>query len=93
MVISRFEKWFYNITNYGMVILFLLALLNASNSPAANSPLKSVDGSSKVVEIANKKLASCRAQFPTKEDAFFHGVKEGASYTTCTGESTTVKIR
>ena len=54
---------------------------------------KSVDGSSKVVEIANKKLASCRAQFPTKEDAFFHGVKEGASYTTCTGESTTVKIR
>jgi hypothetical protein len=57
------------------------------------SRAKSVDGSSKVVEIANKKLASCRAQFPTKEDAFFHGLKEGQTYTTCSGEATTVKLR
>jgi len=54
---------------------------------------KNVDDSRKVQEIADKKLAACRAQFPTKEDAFFHGLKEGSPFTTCTGEATTVKIR
>ncbi|MDA0972241.1 MAG: hypothetical protein O2867_00765 [Bacteroidetes bacterium] len=57
------------------------------------SRAKAVDNNKKVQEIASKKLANCTAQFPTTEDAFFFGVKDGASYTTCTGEATTVKVR
>lgn len=52
----------------------------------------SVDPSDKVKESANKKIASCKRQYPTKADLFFHGLKAGDSYTLpCTGETTTVR--
>lgn len=54
---------------------------------------KSVDPG--VAETANKRLATATAQFPKKEDCFFHSLTEGSSYTLeCwIGETTTVRTR
>jgi tetratricopeptide (TPR) repeat protein len=52
---------------------------------------KSVDGS--VAELANRKIANMKGQFPSKEDCFTYGLKEGESFSTCTGETTTVRAR
>lgn len=51
---------------------------------------KSVDGS--LAERANKKIANASKQYPTKEDIFTQGLKEGASFTVL-GESTTIRVR
>lgn len=40
---------------------------------------RAVDAS--ISETANKKIASCRKYYPTKEDCFFHGVEDGAKVT------------
>ncbi|WP_306641837.1 tetratricopeptide repeat protein [Sanyastnella coralliicola] len=52
---------------------------------------KSKDSS--VADAANKKMAQMKKQFPSKEDIFTVGKKEGQSFTTCLGESTTIRIR
>lgn len=55
---------------------------------------KSVDDSEALVNAANKAIASCRAQYPAKQDVFFYGVSDGQSYTLpCTGGSTTVRTK
>lgn len=51
---------------------------------------KGVDGS--LADRANKKIANCKGQYPTKEDIFTQGIKEGSSYTVL-GETTTVRVR
>ncbi|MFT4660905.1 MAG: tetratricopeptide (TPR) repeat protein [Patiriisocius sp.] len=53
---------------------------------------KSVDPSDKIKEAANKKLASCRSRYPTKEELFFWGLKAGDPYTLPCGGATTVRI-
>ncbi|NQV51718.1 MAG: hypothetical protein HQ500_00965 [Flavobacteriales bacterium] len=54
---------------------------------------KSVDPS--VADEAQKLINSYSAQFPKKEDCFFHGINEGTTYTfDCwIGETTTVRTR
>lgn len=54
---------------------------------------KSVDPS--VAEEAQRMINSYTAQFPKKEDCFFHGINEGTTYTfDCwIGETTTVRTR
>lgn len=54
---------------------------------------KQVDAS--VSETANKRMATARGQFPKKEDCFFVGLNDGASYTVgCwINETTTVRTR
>ncbi|NCG28643.1 MAG: hypothetical protein GWP42_13995 [Verrucomicrobiales bacterium] len=54
---------------------------------------KAVDGS--VASQAQQKINAYTAQFPKKEDCFFHGLTEGGSYTLdCwIGETTTIRVR
>jgi tetratricopeptide (TPR) repeat protein len=54
---------------------------------------KSVDPS--VAETAQSRINTYSAQFPKKEDCFFHGINEGTTYTfNCwIGETTTVRTR
>lgn len=55
---------------------------------------KSVDDNESLGNAVNKAVSSCRAQYPSKEDVFFYGVKNGQSYTLgCTGGSTTVRTK
>ena len=56
------------------------------------SRAKSMDSS--LAEKANKKIGSCKKQYPTQEQVFFQGLGEGSSFTVpCWGESTTVRVR
>ena len=56
------------------------------------SKAKAVDSSEKVKATANKRLAICARQYPTKEDLFFIGLKAGDTYTVpCIGEKTTIR--
>ena len=49
---------------------------------------------SAVADRANKKIGQMKQQYPTKEDIFSFGVKEGSSFSVpVIGESTTVRIR
>ncbi|MEX2597442.1 MAG: hypothetical protein WEC59_10985, partial [Salibacteraceae bacterium] len=54
---------------------------------------KNIDPS--VASQAQSRINSYSAQFPKKEDCFFHGITEGTSYTfDCwIGETTTVRTR
>jgi len=46
-----------------------------------------------VADKADRKIASAASQFPSREDLFQYGIKEGDSFTTCFGESTIVRER
>lgn len=47
-----------------------------------------------VSELASKKISIAAGQFPTKEDIFQFGKKEGESFTVpCVGETTTIRVR
>lgn len=48
---------------------------------------------SSVSDRANQRIASNSKQFPSREDLFNYGLKEGQSFQTCFGESTTVRER
>ncbi len=53
---------------------------------------KSVDPS--VGDVASRKMAAAKAQFPSKEDIFNVSKKEGDSFTVpCVGETTTIRVR
>lgn len=52
---------------------------------------KSVDP--EVAEKANRRIANNSKQFPTRADLFNWGLKEGQTFTTCTGETTKVRER
>lgn len=42
---------------------------------------------------ASKKIGTYSGQFPSTEDLFKYGISVGSSFTTCTGETTTVRAR
>lgn len=45
-------------------------------------------------DLASKKIASANGQFPSKEDIFKFGKKEGENFTVpCLGETTTIRVR
>lgn len=48
---------------------------------------------SSVSEKAGKKIGSCAAQYPTTADMFMFGLSAGSSYTHCSGETTTVRLK
>ena len=52
---------------------------------------KSVDAS--VAEVAAKKAANVKAQFPKKADCFFYGLNEGDTYTVECWINETTKVR
>jgi hypothetical protein len=52
---------------------------------------KRVDPS--IADKADRKIGAAASQFPSREDLFAFGMKEGESFTTCLGESTTVRER
>jgi tetratricopeptide (TPR) repeat protein len=68
----------------GMRAMYLLA---------ADYYAKARNMDSSVADLAGRKIASMAAQFPAKEDIFTVGIKEGDSFTTCTGEQTTIRVR
>ncbi|NND77268.1 MAG: hypothetical protein HKN39_03720 [Flavobacteriales bacterium] len=48
---------------------------------------------SSVAEKANKRLSQARARYPETAQVFMLGLKDGDSYTHCTGQVTTVRIK